>query len=112
MKALIRSSAVALALIGSIGVAAAQTTIVREELTPTQRTTIYRSITRERVTAPAPNVQVRVGTRVPESVELRAMPETIVTDVPSIKRYRYMYVNGQVVLVDPETSEVVEIIHE
>ena len=40
------------------------------------------------------------------------MPETVITEVPAVKRYRYMHVNNQVVLVDPDTSEVVEIIRQ
>jgi hypothetical protein len=29
-----------------------------------------------------------------------------------LKRYRYVYVNNQLVLVDPETSQVIDIINE
>ena len=39
------------------------------------------------------------------------MPTTvIVEEVPTLRRYRYMVVNDEVVLVDPATSEIVEII--
>jgi len=34
------------------------------------------------------------------------------SEVPTLKRYRYVYVNNQLVLVDPETSQVVDIITE
>ena len=57
--------------------------------------------------APPPTVAYRVGTRVPETVTLYPVPETVVAEVPAVKRYKYMVVNGQVVLVDPVTSEVV-----
>jgi len=84
----------------------------RVELTPAQRTTIYRTVTRERSYAAPRDVQVRLGARVPRSVELREMPTTVVEDVPSVRRYRYMVVNNEVVLVDPATSEVIEIIRQ
>ncbi len=114
-----RRAAIALSLLAG-GAAQAQTTIItqepaqtqtvvreRVELTPVQRQTIYRTIVRERVAPPPPTVAYHVGTRVPESVTLYRVPETVVAEVPAVKRYKYMVVNGQVVLVDPVTSEVV-----
>ena len=84
----------------------------RVELTPAQRTTIYRTVTRERVrTAPAA-VDVRLGARVPQAVELSEIPSVVIEQVPTVRRYRYMVVNNEVVLVDPATSEVVEIIRQ
>lgn len=81
-------------------------------LTPTQRTTIYRTVTRERRAAPAREIDVNLGATIPSAVELRMLPEGIYVEVPTIKRYKYMVVNNEVVLVDPETSRVVEIIRE
>ena len=78
-------------------------------LTPTQRTTVYRTIVKERpvVSAPAAVVEVQVGQPVPASAQLYAIPETVGVEVPAIKAYKYMYVNNRVVLVDPATSMVV-----
>src|SRR5262249_42198606 len=101
--------------------ASAQTTVIeregppvvsreRVEFTPAQRTTIYRTVTRERVAPQA--VDVRVGSRVPRTVELREIPSAVVEEVPAVRRYRYMVVNNEVVLVDPATSEVIEIIRQ
>jgi hypothetical protein len=101
-----------IALLASIAIADAQTVVTREvELSPAQRTIIYERVTRQ---APAvvmePGVELRVGARIPRSVRVYEVPDTVVTEVPAIRRYRYMHVNDQLVLVDPETSEVVEII--
>lgn len=77
-------------------------------LTPAQRTTVYRTIVRERPVTPAPAaVEVQVGQRIPAGVQLYAVPETVGVEVPTIKSYKYMYVNNRVVLVDPATSMVV-----
>ncbi|MEA2977158.1 MAG: hypothetical protein QOF19_2678 [Alphaproteobacteria bacterium] len=84
--------------------------IVRErvELTPAQRTTVYRTITKERTVAPAPaGVAVRIGERIPASAQLYAIPESVAVEVPTVKSYKYMVVNNRVVLVDPATSTVV-----
>ena len=86
-------------------------TRARVDLSPAQRTIIYRSATHGRVrTPPPPGIEVRLGARVPGGVELHEMPTPIVEEVPTIRRYRYMVVNDEVVLVDPATSEVVEVI--
>jgi hypothetical protein len=81
-------------------------------LTPDQRTTVYKRVVRERQVAPrgATVVEYQVGTRVPREVELRTFDDDVYVDAPSLRRYRYVHVNKQLVLVDPETSEVVEII--
>lgn len=118
-----RHVAAAAALLAGAGVAQAQTTIITQEpaqtrtvvtteqqlqLTPVQRKTIYRTIVRERVAASPPAaVEYRIGARVPADVQLYSVPETVAVEVPAIKRYKYMVVNNQVVLVDPATSQVV-----
>jgi Protein of unknown function (DUF1236) len=124
----VRAAALVAALLSTAPMASAQTTVTtavtRETvgpyaLTPAQRTTVYRTVTRERQLAPvatvrpAPGVRYEIGAPIPRgSVELSDFPENVYVDVPVLKRYRYVYVNNQLVLVDPETSEVVDIINE
>lgn len=110
---------VPLAVLGSATVAVAQTTTTTTttiertapmKLTPQQRTVIYRTVTREqRVHQPA-DVQVRVGAPVPPAVVLAPMPETLYVEVPAVRPLKYFYINDQLVLVDPATSQIVEII--
>jgi hypothetical protein len=110
MKSLMKGALAAAVLAGTAGIAAAQTAVVIE-LSPDQRTSVYRSITRERIAvAPPAEFRARVGVEVPESVELYPLPETV--EVPTIRRYRYTVIDDQVVLVDPGTHRVVEIIRE
>lgn len=80
-------------------------------LTPDQRTTVYRRVVREHQVAPrGPVVEYHVGTRVPREVELQEFDDEVYVEAPTLRRYRYVHVNNQLVLVDPQTSEVVEII--
>lgn len=116
-----RHAVIAAGLIAGATAASAQTTVITREpvetrtvvttaplqLTPVQRRTVYRTIVRERVEAARPTVEYRVGTRIPESVQLYSVPQEVAVEVPSIRSYKYMVVNGRVVLVDPATSEVV-----
>ncbi len=118
----IRHATIALGLAAGMGAAHAQTTVITREpaqsetiittqqpvqLTPVQRQTIYRTIVRAPVAQPPAAVEYRIGTRVPHTVHLYEMPHDVVVQVPAVRRYRYMVVNHQVVLVDPTTSEVV-----
>ena len=48
-----------------------------------------------------------VGSRVPETVTLRPLPAPVIADVPAVRPYRYMVINGRLLLVDPVTSTVV-----
>ena len=113
-----------LRLLAGASVANAQTTVITREpvpsqtvvtteqplaLTPVQRQTIYRTIVREPAVVEAPplSVEYHVGMRVPPSAQLYAVPQSVVTEVPAIRTYKYMVVNHRVVLVDPATSEVV-----
>jgi uncharacterized protein DUF1236 len=63
---------------------------------------------RERVAPAPPTVEYRVGTRVPQTAQLYAVPREVAVEVPAIQSYKYMVVNNRVVLVDPATSEVVD----
>jgi hypothetical protein len=163
MTNMLRYSAVAIALICGTGVAGAQTWFPTErvetrtlvpaappQLTPAQRTTIYRTIlprgrgrapivherivtetipavpaVRERViTRPAadyaydpytdhayaPGARLTdyvVGSRVADTAALRPLPAPVIADVPAVRPYRYMVINGRLLLVDPVTSTVV-----
>jgi len=111
----------ATALLAGTAAASAQTTVITREpvesrtvitrqavqLTPVQRETIYRTIVRERVVPAPPTVTYEVGARLPDTVELYDIPEAVAVEVPAVRPYKYIYVNGRVVLVDPATSEVV-----
>jgi hypothetical protein len=114
-------TAALVALLATAGVSHAQTTIITREpattgtavavapleLTPVQRHRIYRTVVHERVAPAQGEVVYRVGTRVPSDVDLYAMPQSVVVDVPTLRPYKYMVVNGHVILVDPATSQVV-----
>ncbi len=116
LKALLLSAAVLSVPAAALAQTTTITTTTRTErgplvLTPDQRTTVYKRVVRERVVTPRGEViEYNVGTRVPREVELHAFDDEVYVEAPELRRYRYMHVNNQLVLVDPETSEVVEII--
>jgi len=81
---------------GSIAIAPEKRTVIKQRFTGAPVTTV-----KERIT---------VGSTVPADVELMAVPETVVTEIPTVKSYRYFRYNDDVVLVDPSSRRVVQII--
>lgn len=56
------------------------------------------------------NVHVTIGSPVPRGLSLAVLPSVIVQDVPEYRGYRYAIVEDEIVIVEPATSRVVEII--
>src|SRR5215472_12000783 len=118
---LVRTSALALAFVGSVGLAAAQQrpppnasppanaaddkliTIAYtfKMLTDDDRGAIYEALKGE----PAAAVNADVGTKLPSGVELRPVPDEVAARVPKTRGYRYAVANGRVLLVG--TSRIV-----
>ncbi|MDF3062610.1 MAG: hypothetical protein K0S06_2719 [Microvirga sp.] len=81
---------------GSITIAPEKRTVIKQRFTGAPVTTVKEKVT--------------VGATVPADVELMAVPETVVTEIPTVKSYRYFRYNDDVVLVDPSSRRVVQII--
>jgi hypothetical protein len=103
MRKSLLMGAAALALIATSG-AFAQTTII---IKPEQRARMHDYIVKEHV-APVPlQGRVVVGTVLPPDVRLAPVPEVW---GPGLERYRYVYWNDRVVLVDPTSRRVVDVV--
>ena len=81
------------------------------QIRPEQRTRITETIRGLNV-RPVANVGIRVavGVVVPRRIELRPLPPTIVELVPEFRGYRFFEVPNQIIIVDPDTFEIVEVI--
>jgi len=84
-------------------------TNVNVNLTSEQRTRIHEVAVKHRDIPRVSNVNVdiRVGTRIPRTVNLVAVPEDIVTIYPQFRSYRVFIIRDEIVFVDPETFEIV-----
>ena len=109
------SHVLALALVAQVGMAAAQST--NPEATPNldlsagQRQTIYTSIRNLNIkNETPPNFQPLVGAVVPTEVKLEPMPKTIGELTPRIKDFQVGMIANQVVVVEPQSRRVVEVI--
>jgi hypothetical protein len=57
-----------------------------------------------------PGFQVGVGIRIPERIELCPFEDVIVQEVGVVQPYRFFVVQNQVVLVDPASHTIVEVV--
>lgn len=113
----LRSALVALALTSLAGPALPQTPAQdtaagpRLELSGAQRQTIYQSVSTTQKNHIAPTgFRVSVGGRLPDAVEVAPMPGTLADLMPQTKRFEVAMIEKQVVLVDPETKQIVAVI--
>lgn len=76
-----------------------------------QRTQIGQTIARHNV-KPVRNVNfsIAVGTAVPRSIQLRALPTDLVTFVPQYRGYSYFVVEEQIVIVEPSSTQIIAVI--
>jgi hypothetical protein len=105
MKRMLIAGAAALAVLASSEILSAQTAVI--ELAPDQRTRIKEYVVKEKVKPIMLKERVTVGATLSADVELVTVPETW---GPSVTKYRYVYSDNHVVLVEPSSRKVVQII--
>jgi hypothetical protein len=77
------------------------------EIAPEQRIVIKRYVVDRNVAPSMIRERVVVGSALPAEVELRAVPSDW---GPAVSQYRYVYYDNNVVLVEPTTRQVIQII--
>jgi hypothetical protein len=85
-------------VVSGLGVASADTIVVKPEDQKVYREYVHKN---PLASIKLPGVDLKVGTRLDDKVELREVPK---------EKYRYTVIEGRTVLVDPETHEVVQIL--
>src|ERR1700712_1565116 len=113
MRPHLMTVAAGLLFTAGIGAASADTLVVKpaDENIVTHSTTVVQpeqqTVIREYVhknplaSVKLPGVELNLGTRLPDTVELREVPNV---------RYRYTVVDDRTVLVDPDTHEIVQVL--
>jgi hypothetical protein len=117
---------VLLASTGGLGIASAQISspppiqdgtigrgdpLATPRLSEAQRSAIAEAVRREnKAVAPSVSFVASVGAPVPPAIELYILPDAILAEVPLAKRVKYTVVKNQLLLIDPVTMRVVEII--
>jgi len=100
MKHYLSSAAAAIVLMGGIGTALAESVVVVQ---PEQETVVREYVKKQPLASVnLLGIELKLGSPVPDKVELR--------EVPNVK-YRVAVINDQTVLVDPDTRQIVEVLH-
>jgi Protein of unknown function (DUF1236) len=81
-------------------------------MTPEKRTRFHEAFGKERSAPRVDHVDfgVTVGTAIPRSVRIVAVPQEIIEIEPTWRGYEYFMVGDQVVIVDPRSMEIVAVI--
>jgi hypothetical protein len=81
-------------------------------LSQDQRTRVKDVIVRDRNVARvnSANFSVNVGARVPRDVHVSVLPPDVVTIVPEYRGFEYVVVGDQLLIIDPNTLEIVDIL--
>jgi Protein of unknown function (DUF1236) len=82
------------------------------KLSEEQRTKIQRIIVGNKSVARLdhPSFSVTVGATIPKTVHVAVLPEEIVSIVPEYRGFDYILVGDQILIIDPESLEIVDII--
>ena len=67
---------------------------------------------RDQHVAPVTNVNfsISVGTRVPRDVSVHVLPERVVAIYPEWRGFKFIIVREQILIIDPNTFEIVAIL--
>jgi hypothetical protein len=110
MSHLIRAGAITLAILGSVSFAAAQTGPAHPDLTPTQERMVSQGL-KASPAQPAPaGVQPQVGKLLPDSLTAQSLPGNVTEQVPEAKQLLFVKLPDRIVLIDPDTKLVTEIV--
>lgn len=112
MSKLICAGATTLAIFGSIGFAAAQRGPGADHpnLTQTQERTVSQGLAASPSQAAPVGVQPQVGNMLPDSLAAQALPSDVSDRVPEAKQLLFVKLPDRIVLIDPETKLVTEIV--
>lgn len=80
------------------------------QIVPEQRAYLRDYVGRQRSAPVEFRAPLSAGTVVPDAVELESFPEAVYGEVPSMRDYRYFSTGRNVVLVDPRTRQVYDVI--
>ena len=114
MKNFARSAALALTL-GWAVAALAQTSGTPVEtppvpLPPEKQALVKEHIARNNVPATDIGAPVTIGMTLPDTVELFALPQDTVTEVPKVTSYKFLVTGTTIAVIDPDSRKVIQII--
>jgi hypothetical protein len=119
MNRLLYSAALSLVILGSAGAAMAQnandttqSNNAHPNLTPAQQQMVGTGLASAPSQSAQPGAQPQVGDKVPDSMAARSMPNDVGEQVPEVKQLLFVKLADRILLIDPDTKQVSEIVAE
>ncbi len=113
MRMKLHAGALALAFLGCAGIAAAQNPPGNAQeklnLNQSQERSVTEGLKNERAQS-APGYQGQVGSKPPESLSQKPVPNNVTADVPATKGYLFVKLQDRILLIDPRSHTVAEIV--
>jgi hypothetical protein len=113
MRTEIRASAISLLLAASVSTAGAQTTSMGAQeklnLNSSQERSVSQGLSAERA-QPSQGYQGQVGSKLPDSITARSLPDSVTQQVPQTKSYLFVKLPDRILLIDPDSKMVAEIV--
>lgn len=111
MRQHLRASATAFALLAAISGACAQRGQGADQPLTQQQQQSVRNGLASQPTDPAPGgYQGEVGAKVPDSLTAHPMPNNVASDVPATKNLLFVKLPDRVLLIDPDSKTIAEIL--
>jgi hypothetical protein len=119
MNRLLCSAALSLFILGSGGAATAQNANdatqnnnAHPNLTPTQQQTVSTGLVSTPSQSTPSGAQPQVGDKAPDSMTALSMPDNVGQQVPEVKQLLFVKLQDRILLIDPDTRLVSEIVTE
>jgi hypothetical protein len=116
MNQLIRAGAITVAIFSSVGFAAAQNASSQTpgsphaDLTATQQHAVSQGLASSPPQSAPADSQPQVGNKLPDSMTAQALPNGVTDQVPQVKNLLFVKLPDRVMLIDPDTKLVTEIL--
>jgi hypothetical protein len=118
MQQKLYAGVVALALFGGAGIAAAQSgssgasgsASGRVDLTPAQEQTVRQGLASQATTSAPAGYQGQIGSKLPDSIATQQLPSNVTSQVPEAQALVFVKLPDRVLLVDPASKMIAEII--
>jgi hypothetical protein len=119
MNRLLYSGALSLVILGSAGAATAQnandvtqTNNAHPNLNPAQQQMVSSGLASTPSQSAPSGAQPQVGDKVPDSMAAQSMPDNVGQQVPEAKQLLFVKLPDRILLIDPDTKQVSEIVAE
>ena len=109
MSRLIGAGAITLAIFGSVGFAAAQTG-PSTVLTSNQEQMVSQGLASSPSQSAPAGAQPQVGDKLPDSITAQQLPSNVTDQVPEAKNLLFVKLPDRIILIDPDTKLVSEIV--